>query len=499
VRRGAQIAALLETWAAMDLFGRNRKEGDPASGSLTGSLFSQGFLSYVFAALCFPDPSPARYAAATMAFTGGLGLLGLAGDLQDICSHPADRDLVAACPISASTLRAAKALRLVLLLIPWHLGLALPPALLGIWIGGPAFPLPYLGLSLLHALGLIACFHLPILAAGRCFGSEARTNMAVTLRALALAGFFLGSLLALRAAYQGPSALPGGSPLLAWLPPAWFALALTAPSPTTLLPALAFAPAAGLLLLAVSRLPVRRRKPRRRGSRFLRATTAWMRTSPLDLGLTEGLGALLARDRSFRLRALPLLGIPAAVVVLALRSGVEDRDFPLFLALVHGLPLIWLPFLLHFLPYCEDHEASWILESAPLDPIRAGRRGLVLCGAAWMLALQAALFAMDALFRGPLAALPTTLAALGLTWWMLPLLARSLRRPVFSLPAADLAPPELPGLLLGFGVAVPIVQMICERLPLPLHLGLGLLAAATGLLRVRRAFALPAAGGGAPR
>ncbi|MEZ5987582.1 MAG: hypothetical protein R3F30_00345 [Planctomycetota bacterium] len=460
-----QVGALLSAWLVVDLWAGARRRGGGGSATLTTTIFAQGFLAYLFAALSWQDSNAVAYLAGNLAFVGALVLLSLLGGLGRELRHPADRDLVRTSPIGAPTYFVARALHSVLWLGLQAVGLALPAAVLACWTLDTvlAFPL-FLAMALLVSALLVGLQLVPILAVDRLLGEHAAVGLATLLRTLLLGASFFGLALGLRAMLRGPEAFPGGIDLLRWLPPLWFAeaalelLGLRAGGDGLLL---AGASLAGTALLAFGLAVLPRRplaaRPRRRGDPLpLRLARPWL-GSPAERGGVAFVLAMLARERSFRLRALPLLGLPLGMIFFA-----EKDAHGLFFAMAHSLPIAFVPFLLHSLPFAEQHRANWVLAEAPLEPVATSRRAVALAFAALVVPAQLLLLALDAWERGLGPALPTTMAATGLAWLLLPRFARSLDQPVFSQdPDSFRTPPSLNGDL-GVGLVVSALAIAAE-------------------------------------
>ena len=79
----------------------------------------------------------------------------------------------------------------------------------------------------------------------------------------------------------------------------------------------------------------------------------------------------LGRDRGFRIKAYPILGVPVLIMTL---SVFEERD-PLFFVLMLHLMNLYLPLVLAFLPFGDDFQGSWIFEALPAGGPRSFSRG----------------------------------------------------------------------------------------------------------------------------
>ncbi len=488
------VRALLIAWLTQDLLGKARRSGKRAVSSLTPTLFSQGFLTFVFAALTYQDVKTTAFVAGNIAFAIALSLTAMLGEVLGEDQRKADQDFVLTSPISAWAFHLAKAIHSLLLLLLFHLGLVLAPAILGMWNGGFSYvwAIPLVSLLLVGGLAGLLATLMELLQKTR--GPSAVASLMSLIQTLLVSGLFLGSLLGLRAMFQGVSAFPGGAVLLHALPPYWAARVADwlvqgrAPGVFAWL-------FLGLLLLPVvcgaivSKISAQPKIGRPRRER-IPPVASLFGTSRADQGMLRFTLTMLARDRAFRLRAIPLLGLPVAVVLLALHSGVSEKEIPFFFALVHNLPLAWLPFLLHFVPYATDFEGAWLTKIGPQDPLLAGRRGVLLSFAVLMLRLQVLLFLLDLGFRGWGPSLLSSLQSLGLALVLLPILVTALEEVPFSLDPADLKPPEMGGGPMLLAILVPVVSMGFELLPLFWGVLLSVLLLGLGRAFVARSFHL---------
>ncbi len=464
-----QGRALLVAWLTQDLFGRARRSGKNATSSLTPTLFSQGFLTFAFAALTYQEAGTTAFVAGNIAFAMALTLTAMLGEVLGEDQRKADEDFVLTSPVSPFVFHAAKAVHSLLVLLLFHFGLVLAPAILGMWNGGIAYVWAIPFASLLLVGGVAGTLGSMMEMIRKLRGPSAVASFTSLVQTLLVSGLFLGSLLGLRAMFQGPEAFPGGRPLLHSLPPywasriaEWFAEGRNPGPYVWYLLALLLLPF-GLQGVA-SMLPLRPRVGRPKKERIPVVAT-FFGASRADKGMLRFSLTMLARDRAFRLRAIPLLGLPVAVVLLALHQGVSEKEIPFFFALVHNLPLAWLPFLFHFLPYATDFEASWLIKLGPENPLKAGRRGVLLSFAILMMRLQVLLFLLDFGFRGPGPALLSSLQGLGLALALLPFLMSALEDVPFSQDPADLKPPDMAGGAMLLAIMVPVLSMGLEALP----------------------------------
>jgi hypothetical protein len=92
---------------------------------------------------------------------------------------------------------------------------------------------------------------------------------------------------------------------------------------------------------------------------------------PTEKASFEFTAVMLGRDRGFRLKAYPILGVPVLIMTL---SFFEDRD-PLFFVFMLHLMNLYLPLILSFLPFGDDFAGSWIFEALPAESPRSFSRG----------------------------------------------------------------------------------------------------------------------------
>jgi hypothetical protein len=446
-----------------------------------------------------PSPSkkspPSATTRAASLFVALLALLGSVGELRGRIEDPAERDYLLATPISRTTLGIAHGLHDNLLQGLYTFGLAIAPALLGMWVHDNVWAAPLFAFfAIWTAFGITALFELPVVVLDRLRGPDAASAFSALLRGLLLAGAFLGTVLGMRAMHSGIESLPWGGAWAHWLPSVPAALGMeTLLAEGRVRPALALAlawPLAAMLAMTlVARLPRLRAAGRKRG----RSSLAWLdalhgagRRGAADLGMARFVMTMLLRERSYRLRALPLLGLPASVALLGLGAAQDAGRLGYFLALVHVLPLVYTPALLVFLPFAEHWRASWLLELSLPDPAAASRRATVAVFGLLHLFVQLGLFALDASFSDPLSALTRSLAALGATWLLLPVLAAVLQGAVFSRDPESFESPDAMGSLLGFGLAVTIAGVALEAAAPTLQLGIAIALAISGLWIWRR-------------
>ena len=478
------LRAILSAWLTIDLFGKTRRAGEKGSGSLTPTVFTQGFLSWLFAALCFEESSSISFAAATLSLVAGFSTLALLGELADQLGRDADRTLLLSTPISPRLLSFAHFAHATLLLSAFALGLAVPPAVLFAFKTGSVLAaFCYLLAACVLSASLYGGIRVVLSTLEWIASPSIASAFSALLRALLFGGGTIGLLLGLRAVLNGPEHFPGGIEVLQSLPPYWFARLLAEGFAAdyaiwALATPLTVALAAGLLSLTP-------KKPRRASGR--RAWFAPPKSWPQSTRAWTSLAiAVLLRDRSFRLRALPLLGLPVAAAVVGLRADIGAERIPFVMALLHQLPLAYLPFLLHFMPYAEGWRAAWLPASASARPIEESRRGVTLAFAIFAVPLQVILFGVDLAYRdGIAAAFAATLAGIGLAWLLLPILAGSLGSQAFSEDPEELAPPSDLGGYAGLAIAVSLLAVGLEAIPLMGRLAITIAISLAGFWRLR--------------
>ncbi len=489
-----QGQALLVSWLTQDLLGRARRSGKKGTSSLTPTLFSQGFLTFAFAALTYQEVETTAFLAGNMAFAIVLTLIAMLGEVLGKDRRKADEDFVLTSPIPTFVFNSVKMVHSLLLLLLFHVGLVLAPAILGMWNSGVAYVWALPLVSLLLVGGLVGILASLMELIHKLRGPSALASFTSIVQTFLLSGLFLGSLLGLQAMFQGAQSFPGGRTLLHSLPPYWGArLAqwiVDGRDPGVfawLLVGLFLTPF--LIQGMTSVLPLRPGEGPQKRMR-IPVLARLFGVGAADKGILQYTLILLGRDQAYRLRAIPLLGLPVAVVLLAMHAGISEQEIPFFFALVHNLPLAWLPFLLHFVPYATDHEGSWLTKLGPEDPLRTGRRGVLLSFAVWMLRLQFLLFLLDFGFRGFGPALLTSLLGLGLAFTILPFLVASIKELPFSQDPADLKPPELGGGPMLLAVLIPVLALGLEVIPKGLGALLCALLLVVGRTFVARSFRL---------
>ena len=481
--------ALLTAWITIDFFGANRKRGEKGSGSLSTTIFRQGFLSFIFAAMSYQGISELRYLAGTLGFTAMFAVLTTLDVFAERNEEAPERDLLGTCPISSLQLQLARAVHLSLFLLIISFGLAIAPGILACWVTGSVWSLPlYLLLSLLVSTCMCGLVQIPILLVARLRGRARASGVAALVRSLCIGSAFFGLALGYRAMVSGPGEFPGGMAVLQSLPPYWFARAFQVlegkASPDIFFVLASACPFVVLgLYVLVASLPQRRpseHSRKRGGQTILVAIGKLFCKRAHELGMLQFILSLMARERSFRLLALPILCLPLGMMLFS-----DAQSGTLFFGLMHNLPTAYLPFLLAALPYSDNHKAAWLLDTAIEPPLLSSRRGAQIAFASLMIPVQVLLFFIDAWFRGALQALPSSLCALGLVWLVLPRLVTSISEPCFSQdPQNFRSAPELAAVM-TVGLVIALIGIVLEALPGFVFFGIAPILLVTGFLVVK--------------
>jgi hypothetical protein len=365
----SKAAALVRTWLVIDFFGEARRAGHGHTSSLTTTIFTQSFFAFVFAALLYPDVPPVPFAAANLCLSSLLVAIGALGDESRPERRAADELLLRTSPLAPLEQALARAGHAAFALVLVAAGMALPPAILLAFVAHDA------SLAAAYVLGACACAALASGALGvlaractHWFGAARTALLLGSLRALLLAGGVVLFALGLPHLRATKAAMPLGASAIELLPPYQVARWLAAPAADAWrwLPLLG---AGTALLLAAAWLAAgtdgARTRPVRTG--VLRRALARIAPGGATRALAEFTAIGMWRSAGFRARVLPLLGVPTAMVFLAMRGGTSERDFVLG-CVVMQLPAIYLPFLVVFLPRADQPGTAWVFAHAPAVP-----------------------------------------------------------------------------------------------------------------------------------
>jgi hypothetical protein len=369
-----KIRALVDSWLLLDFFGEARRTGANAS-TLTTTIFSQSFLSLALSALIYPEPPPVPFAAAMLCLSTLLIALGALDAEQGLARRRADRVLLGTAPISRLQSAMARALHASFRIMLLTIGMALPPGIMLACREGNAWLAPcYVLAACLSAALSTGTLSVLLLFVRRFFGAARAALFAGSAKALMLGFGLVLLLLGLPSLRKTADSLPIGRLGAELLPPYHLAKVLASPQTEAwrLWPLLGIGV---LLLLAAAVIGEQERERRERhpsGGLLDRLALRWAR-SPQERGITAFCTAMLWRSANFRAHALPLLGIPAAIAFLSLRSD-NPQSRHMFLGMALQFPGIYLPFLIAFLPRSDFASAQWLFASAPNLPQAMVRR-----------------------------------------------------------------------------------------------------------------------------
>ena len=316
------VVALVHTWLVLDFFGASRRTSQPGS-TLTTTIFGQSFLALLLAALLYPTYPTVPFAAANLSLSTLMVAMGYLGETSRARRHRADRNLVGTSPLRPRDLILARCLHGGFFLCLTTLGMAIPPAILLYWVAGQELWVVPAYLVLACVVSSIAAGFVAVVShlADLFLGPARAPLLAGTLRAAMLGGGFVGFALCLPHLDETLADLPMGDLARFW-PPYWAAQVLGSGSLWHL--ALLPASATALFWIAWFTEPM---ETRARGRIASGGALAWLDrklTGGGTLGgLTEFTSTMLYRSPGFRLRTLPLFGLPLAMVALAFGGEVE--------------------------------------------------------------------------------------------------------------------------------------------------------------------------------
>lgn len=378
-----KIRALIHTWLLLDFFGDARRSGG-AGSTLTTTIFVQSFLAFAFAFLMFPEKPPVPFAAANLCLSSLLVSIGALANDHGWGRRRADEALLGCAPVRPHVVLIARAGHSAFYVCLVTIGMALPPGILLAFLRADWTQLPlYVALACACSGLASGALGLAVRLLERAFGPARAALLAGTGKALLLGGGLVLFALGLQRLSGTADDLPIGRLGAELLPPYQAARWLAEPRAEAwrLLPFVAGVP---LLWLIGAVLGTREGASRAKVGRHspLRWLLQRLAGRGPRRGIAEFTAASMWRNPGFRARVLPLLGLPAGMVFLALQKRTtESRHDFTFTCLLLQLPAIYLPFLIAFLPRAEQGEARWIFDQAPgltMQVVRdAARRALV--------------------------------------------------------------------------------------------------------------------------
>jgi hypothetical protein len=358
------LRQLVHSWLILDFFGESRRTGSPGS-SLTTTIFTQSFLALIVAGLMYPETPPVPFTAANLCLSTLLVATGVLNEHDQTTRRRADHLLLATAPQSRMFRAMAHAAHAGFYLGLVTIGMALPPAiLLGLWTGSAWQSCAYVLMACLCS-GLVAAA-LAILTrlVERALGPVRAALFAGTTRALLLGAGLVGFALSLRRLGGTADDLPIARLGAELLPPYHAARLLAYPHETWRWAALGLA-AVGLWLLAmVANDHDKEPRAARQSRSLLLPLLRRLCGEGPRFGIAAFTATMMWRSPGFRARVLPLLGLPAGMVILSL-PGDGSQPSLVFLSLLLQLPAIYLPFLIAFLPRADQPGTEWVFAQSP--------------------------------------------------------------------------------------------------------------------------------------
>jgi len=360
--------------------------GEDGSRHLLGAAYSLT-LSTIVAALLFTNASPGEFLFFTISLSMVFTATAVIGELAGGLFHPLDLAVTGHLPVSGFTRFGARFTELAAALMVLTFNLNLTPAILfGFVAQSAAAPIVCMAAGFCASLftagvclvvySLLARF----LTTAQFQGALLYLNIFVSLAILGLL-CNIGRLIEASAVVtQGA----GGQQLL--FPPAWFSgsvlvlLGLPGGTSASVLFAVVGLAAALLPLLAVavgSENLLHALSGSRRAARGKSAPGRVMGlferlfVRPDEKAAFEFTAVHLARDRGFRLKAYPILGVPVLMMVISL---FENKD-PLFFILLLYLMNLYLPLVVSIFPFGDFFRAGWIFDALPAAGPQSFARG----------------------------------------------------------------------------------------------------------------------------
>lgn len=335
------------------------------------ALLLQVLIAAVLCGLVRGELPPFAYGLVALTLSGALVAIPLLGELSGLLLADEADEWVRALPTHRREVRLARTLHLLIALLTLALGSLLPAAVLapvGVGLlGRGALVLGGLGQALVMAAVLLAVHSL--------LRGRARPLLVVVQTALFVA-VLVGAAVGTRAvpAMKSLTGFDAGGAGLAWWPQAWFAAPLAPSAPAGLLLAGPLVTLAALLLLALAPEPPQ--EPERRGEPLLARLLFPIRALALRLWVRREERAsfelvfdALPRERSFVLRAYPLVAVPLAFLALGARSEGTAQAEGLY-ALLCFTTAAYLPLVVAHVPASDSAEARWLLDASPVPAAR---------------------------------------------------------------------------------------------------------------------------------
>lgn len=432
------------------------------------ALLMQALVTSVLCGLVRGDLPAFAYGVFALSISGALLAIPLLGELSELLTSDEADEWVRSQPVLPRDVRMARTLHLLVALLTLALGSLVPAALLAPGSMGLFARLLLVVGGIEQALVMAAL----LLAVHSILRGRAR-GLLVLVQTLLFVGVVVGAALGTRVV-PGLKDLRGfadaGAGLLAW-PQSWFAAPLADAGGSMLLvwigPAAALVAVVLLCVVPEAPVPSERRADALLG-RLLQparrlAVRLWVR--PQERASFEWIFDALPRERTFVLRAYPLVAVPLAFLLLGARGESGAAAEGLY-ALLCFTTAAYLPLIVAHLPASDSADARWLVESAPLT--RAALEGGALKAVAVRLVLPlyvvlallcwsqgGALLAVRLALPGALLAL----IVLRLTWRV------CVRDTPLSVPPDELAIDlDWIGLLGGLGIGLTLLSVAYTRL-----------------------------------
>jgi hypothetical protein len=442
------LRALLAAFLLVDLRGQTYGQATKTeAGALIPPLYwvIGQFLatSMLLALLLFGRVDAWFFAFANLSATLVLVFAALVVEFHEVVLDPADVDVIGHRPLYPRTYAAARLANLLFYVALMMLATTIFPAILGAALrdSGPSFAVLYVGASVLTALGAAAFVVLLYTALGVGRQLDSARPLFAWLQIIAILVVFYGAQLMLRGAEGNLEHFAARPPdWVRFVPTAWLAdVAIgveRGAGNALLLRAGAAVLVVAVLVVAAGVQLTRAWSAVHRGERVWRRVSvaapsvagtwigpvlAQLSSSRHEAVAFRYVRTLMRRDSEIAMRSWPAFGMAIAAVILGWATNQLADPFVergAGVVLVVALPALLAPCapaLLYNLRFCRDHQAGWLLRSAPLPsfaPFAAGVRKALLV--TYFLPVLVALFvALAIAWRNPLhAAIETVLLAI---------------------------------------------------------------------------------------
>jgi len=315
------LRQLVQAWLVLDFFGEARRTGS-AGSSLTTTIFTQSFLALVVAGLMYPETAPVPFAAANLCLSTLLVATGVLNEHDQLTRRRADHLLLATAPRSRAFRSLAQAVHAAFYLGLVTVGMALPPAiLLGLLTGSAFLSIAYVALACVCSGLAASALAVMTRLIERGLGPVRAALFAGTLRAVLLGAGLVGFALSLQRLGGNADGLPIGRLGAELLPPYHAARLLAYPHETWRWAALGLAAAALWLLGIVANDHDKEPTAARQHRSLLLPLLRRLCGEGQRLGIAAFTATMMWRSPGFRARVLPLLGLPAGMVILSLPGG----------------------------------------------------------------------------------------------------------------------------------------------------------------------------------